>query len=230
MKSLVIKNLNYRYPDGTDALREAALAIERGSRLALLGGNGSGKTTLLLHIAGLLDGDGFIEVMGVERSKKTIEEIRRRVGLLFSQVEYQFIMPDLLNDIMLSLSPFPLSVEEKRDQALQWLRRFNLEQYQYKSPLDLSSGEMKRAALAAIVSRGPDILLLDEPLNNLDKRNSMIIIDLLRSFESSMIIATHRRIIVEELATHIAVMENGRITGMYENNEKSLSPFEPLLF
>ncbi len=230
MKSLVIKNLNYRYPDGTDALREAALAIERGSRLALLGGNGSGKTTLLLHIAGLLDGDGFIEVMGVERSKKTIEEIRRRVGLLFSQVEYQFIMPDLLNDIMLSLSPFPLSVEEKREQALQWLRRFNLEQYQYKSPLDLSSGEMKRAALAAIVSRGPDILLLDEPLNNLDKRNSMIIIDLLRSFESSMIIATHRRIIVEELATHIAVMEDGRITGMYENNEKPLSSFETLLF
>jgi cobalt/nickel transport system ATP-binding protein len=230
MKSLVIKNLNYLYPDGTDALREVALDVERGSRLALLGGNGSGKTTLLLHIAGLLDGDGYIAVMGIERSKKTIEEIRRRVGLLFSQVEYQFIMPDLLNDIMLSLSPFPLSAEEKRDQALQWLRRFNLEQYQYKSPLDLSSGEMKRAALAAIVSRGPDILLLDEPLNNLDKRNSMIIIDLLRSFESTMIIATHRRIIVEELSTHIAVMDNGRITGLYENNREALSAVETLLF
>lgn len=231
MNALAIKGLEYQYPDGRYGLRGVDFTVEEGNRVALIGSNGSGKTTLLLHVIGLLDGDGYIEVMGIERTRKTIREIRKRVGFLFSQVEYQFIMPDLLNDIILGFSETSLPRELKKDKAMQWLENLNLSQYSDRSPLDLSSGEMKRAALAAILSRDPDILLLDEPLNNLDKQNSMILIEILRSLKNTMIFATHRRLLVEQLSTHIALMEGGRITGFYRKEDGlKLSREKDLLF
>lgn len=217
MNILEIKDLHFSYPDGKTALKGVNLSIENGARTAIIGKNGSGKTTLLLHIAGLLDGKGHIEVAGLVRTRETVGDIRKRIGYLFSQVEYQFIMPDLINDIMLSLPQSRAgSVEEKKQIAEEWLRRFGLSQYSGSSPLELSSGEMKRAALAGVLAREPELLLMDEPLNNLDRENAEILINLLKSFSATMLIATHNRFIIEELATHIAVMSEGLITGFHE--------------
>jgi energy-coupling factor transporter ATP-binding protein EcfA2 len=216
--ALVIRDLRYRFPDGKTGLNGASLQVKHGMRAALVGKNGSGKTTLLLHINGLLDGDGYIRVSGMDRNRKNIAAIRKNVGFLFSQVEYQFIMPDLINDIMLSL-PEGIAPETKRAIAAEWLRKFNLEEYASYSPLDLSSGEMKRAALAGILAGKPGILLLDEPLNNLDRENSENLIRLLKGFGTTMLIATHRLLLVEKLATHVALMEKGIVTGFFEKTE-----------
>ncbi|MCL2026778.1 MAG: energy-coupling factor ABC transporter ATP-binding protein [Leptospirales bacterium] len=221
MDALVIKGLSYSYPDGKAALSDVNLTVEKGSRVALIGENGSGKSTLLFHINGLLDGPGFIEVMGIPRTKKNMKAIRRSIGCLMNPLEYQFIMPDLANDIMISL-PEQSSAKEKYDAALQWLKKFDLEQYASSSPLELSSGEMKKAAFAGILAREPGILLLDEPLNNLDRTSSLEILRLLGSMKQTMLIATHRHILVEKIATHVAVMKKGSITGYYDA-EKALS-------
>ncbi|MCL1911846.1 MAG: energy-coupling factor ABC transporter ATP-binding protein [Leptospirales bacterium] len=218
MDALVIKNLNYSYPDGKAALSDVNLTVQEGSRVALIGENGSGKSTLLFHINGLLDGQGYIEVMGIRRAKKNMKAIRRSIGCLLNPIEYQFIMPDLANDIMISL-PERLSDKEKYYAALQWLRKFNLERYASSSPLELSSGEMKKAALAGILAREPDLLLIDEPLNNLDRASSLEILELLASMNQTMLVATHRFIAAEKLATHVAVMKGGSITGYYSAKE-----------
>jgi energy-coupling factor transporter ATP-binding protein EcfA2 len=149
--------------------------------------------------------------MGLRRTKKNMPAIRRSIGCLFNPVEYQFIMPDLANDIMLSI-PGPLSVREKYKAALEWLKKFNLEKYASCSPLELSSGEMKRAALATVIARVPDVLLLDEPLNNIDRKAALELIEILASMKQTMIIATHRLLIAKQLATHIALMKDGMIT------------------
>ncbi len=211
-KAMVVRNLSYNYPDGRRGLDGVNIEVESGMRVALVGKNGSGKTTLLLHINGLLDGKGHISVMGIERNRKTMKEIRGRVGYLFSQVEYQFIMPDLINDVMLGLSGGKGTPHEARDAAMKWLRRFDLERYAEYSPLDLSAGEMKRAALAGILAGNPDLLLLDEPLNNLDRESGDVLISLLANTPSTMLIATHRLHLVKGLATHVAVMKNGAVT------------------
>ncbi len=120
-------------------------------------------------------------------------------------------MPDLLGDIVLGLSGMPGGREEKILQAKQWLERFGLEEYASRSPLDLSSGEMKRAALAGIMARGPELLLLDEPMGNLDRPGAEKLIDMLLELDTAIIFSTHRRFLVERVATRVAVMEEGRV-------------------
>ncbi len=215
MTALRIQNLTYRYPDGKVALKSINLEVPKNSKTMLIGKNGSGKTTLLLHINGLLDGEGDIEILGLRRSGKTIREIRKKVGILFGQTEYHFIMTDLLSDVMLSLQEGGHDTEMRKELAMSWLARFGLSRYADSSPLDLSTGEMKRAALAGVLARDPDIIILDEPLNGLDSENSRGLIGLLRGIPATMIIATHSLFLVENLATHIAVMEDGVITGFY---------------
>ena len=218
-KALFISGLNYSYPDGKSALRNIELSVEQNMRVALVGKNGSGKSTLLFHINGLLNGKGLIEVMGITRSKKTIQDMRKQVGFLFSQVEYQFIMPDLLNDIMLSIQDETGFPETKKQQAHEWLCRFDLEKYAASNPLDLSSGEMKRAALAAVLAKKPCILLLDEPLNCLDRPNAETLVTILNQLEVTMLIATHKRFLVEKTATHVALMQDGQIAGFFTKEE-----------
>jgi len=222
MKSIVIKNLNYTYPDGKRALKNVSLEIEEGMKTALVGNNGSGKTTLLLHLNGLLDGKGHIEIAGIERTKKNIPLIRKKTSLLLNRAEYNFIMPDLLNDVILSI---PSSVKDKNDRikkAMDWLKRFAIDQYAASNPMDLSSGEMKKGALAGIFAMEPEVVLLDEPLSNLDKPACIEVINILSSMKQTALIATHSRIVAESLATHIALIDKGEIKGLYPKDKALL--------
>jgi cobalt/nickel transport system ATP-binding protein len=215
MKALILKDLHYIYKDGRKGLTGVNFECEEGSKVCLIGKNGSGKTTLLLHINGLLNGTGLIEVMGIRRSKNTMKEIRQKTGLLFSQVEHHFIMPELINDILLGVEAGSAGYEK----AMEIIGYFNLNRYAGTNPLELSSGEMKRAALAGILARQPELLLLDEPLQNLDRENSTKLMDILSSLKVTMLIATHSRFLVENLADQVAVMDSGRITGVYTKSK-----------
>jgi len=224
MIDLRIKDLHFKYPDGRMALDGVNLEVERGTRTALVGKNGAGKTTLLLHVVGLLDGPGEIEVCGIPMSPGSVHDIRKKAGYLFSHVEYQFIMPDLLSDVMLGCGSASASPDEKRRRAERWLERFGLERYHDRSPLDLSSGEMKRAALAGIMAGEAEILLLDEPLGNLDREGAGHLTEILAGLGRTMVFSTHRHFLVERVATHVAVMDRGRINDVLPVKRAMKSP------
>ncbi len=211
IKALIIRDLCFNYSDGRTGLDGVSLECDAGTKVCLVGRNGSGKTTLLLHINGLLDGKGYIEVCGIKRSRKTMKQIRGKTGLLFSQVEHHFIMPELFSDILLGTEA---GTAEYR-KAMEIIEYFDLFRYRGRNPLELSSGEMKRAALAGILARQPELLLLDEPLQNLDRENAERLLSILASLDVTMVIATHSRFIVENIADHVAVMDAGKITGFY---------------
>src|SRR5262249_22984580 len=78
-----VRGLQFRYPDGTQALDGVDFDLEVGETVALLGSNGSGKTTFVLHLNGLLRGEGRVEVCGLELTNETIPGIRSKVGLVF---------------------------------------------------------------------------------------------------------------------------------------------------
>src|SRR6266404_7011175 len=78
-----VRGLRYRYPDGTQALDGIDFHLDQGECVALFGANGSGKTTFVLHLNGLLEGEGSVEVCGIPVKKETLEQVRRKIGLVF---------------------------------------------------------------------------------------------------------------------------------------------------
>ena len=91
---LDVAGLAYAYPDGHQALYGVDLHVHRGERVALLGPNGAGKTTLVLHLNGILHGGlGTVEVAGLPVVPANLQEVRRRVGIVFQDPDDQLFMP-----------------------------------------------------------------------------------------------------------------------------------------
>ena len=78
-----VRNLEYAYPDGTEALSGVDLSVEKGESVGLIGPNGAGKTTLLLHLNGILKGSGQIEVCGMPVNNGNLSQIRKRIQIVF---------------------------------------------------------------------------------------------------------------------------------------------------
>lgn len=224
MQVVNVENVFYSYPDGTEALKDITFTLSDNQKIAIIGHNGSGKSTLLLLLAALqLPTVGKITIFDMPVTSVNKSAIRKSVGILFSQVEYQFIMPDLINDVMLSIEKG--SKEEKKQQAINWLEKVNMGDMLYHSPLALSTGQMKRAALASVLAKNPKILLLDEPLANLDKPSADAVIKILSTLNMPVIFATHSAYAVQQLADRIIVLENGKIACDDVSNKKVINKY-----
>jgi len=225
MSVITVKDLTYVYPDNTKALNSLSFTVNSDDKIAIIGHNGSGKSTLLLILSALLlPTTGEVNILEKELTHKTKSIIRKDVGILFAQVEYQFIMPDLLNDIMLSITD--CNADQKKDKALQWLTKVDLVDMAFHSPLSLSSGQMKRAALASVLAKNPKILLLDEPLANLDKPSADAVLHILSSLSIPIIFATHSLYAIEKLANRVIVLEKGNIVCDGKVSNKYLTKYK----
>jgi cobalt/nickel transport system ATP-binding protein len=107
-----VRNLRFRYEDGTPALNGVDFRLEAGETVALLGPNGSGKTTFVMHLNGLLEGEGAVEVCGLPVEKRNLAAIRRKVGIVFQDSESQLFMPTVLEDV--AFGPLNLGMSRER--------------------------------------------------------------------------------------------------------------------
>jgi cobalt/nickel transport system ATP-binding protein len=168
MRAVEIRGLHYTYPDGTVALRGVNLEVEEGESVYLMGPNGSGKSTLLLHLNGLLlPQRGEVRVFGRD-TREGVEEIRRRVGLVFQDPDDQLFMPTVFEDVAFGPLHLGLGEREVRRRVREALRAVGAEGLGRRSPHHLSYGEKKRVAIATILSMEPQLLVLDEPTLGLD--------------------------------------------------------------
>ena len=94
-----IKDLHFSYPDGHVALRGVSLKLCPGDKVALVGPNGAGKSTLMLHLNGILDGRGDIEVGGMRLTRDNLPVIRAMVGLVFQNPDDQLFSPTVFEDV-----------------------------------------------------------------------------------------------------------------------------------
>ena len=100
IEAVKIAQLGFSYPDGTSALANVSIAINQGERVGIVGSNGAGKSTLVNHLNGyFLTQKGSIHINGIPLSKKTQEEIRRHVGVVFQNPDDQLFMTRLYDDI-----------------------------------------------------------------------------------------------------------------------------------
>ncbi|MDQ3372206.1 MAG: energy-coupling factor ABC transporter ATP-binding protein, partial [Actinomycetota bacterium] len=204
------RGLRYRYPGGRYALDGIDLTVNRGERVALLGPNGAGKTTFMLHLNGLLTGEGALEVAGLEVGKGVLHELRARVGLVFQDPDDQLFMPTIEEDV--AFGPLNLGLDRTevglrvRD-ALAAVRMVNRAQ---RGPHELSMGERRRAAIATVLAMHPELLVLDEPSASLDPRSRRELVEILASFDQTMLVTTHDLPLAAQLCERAVVLSGGR--------------------
>jgi energy-coupling factor transporter ATP-binding protein EcfA2 len=213
--AIEIRNLQFRYPDGKEALNGISFSVGDGECIGMVGPNGSGKSTLLLHLNGLLPEvfpkNPVVSIYGRGLSRDTAAEIRRDVGLLFQDPDDQLFCPTVYEDVAFGPQQFGMSDEQVRSAVTKALAQTALLGSESRSPHHLSSGEKRRVCLAGVLACEPRVLALDEPTSNLDPRGKRNLIETLKSIPATKIIATHDLEMVVELCSRTIVLDQGSV-------------------
>ena len=205
-------DVHYRYPNGYEALCGVSFCITHGEKVALVGANGAGKSTLLLHTNGLLiPSQGEVVMGGIKLTRRTLPLVRQSVGVVFLDSDNQLFMPTVEEDVAFGPSNMRLEPEEIRRRVTEALDAVGALHLRGASPFRLSGGQKKRVAIATVLSMEPSVLVMDEPTSNLDPRARRQIIDLIRRFGHTTLIATHDMEMVLDLCDRTIVMKQGRI-------------------
>lgn len=208
MRPLEIENLGFSYQDGTVALENVSLSLERGEKIAIVGPNGAGKSTLLHLIAGFrMPFTGKVLIDSQTLTESNADDLRKKIGLLFQDPDDQIFMPTVEEDV--AFGPRNLRLEDIEGRVSKGLRSAGVETLAKRKPHRLSYGMKKRVAIAGIMAMDPNILLLDEPTSGLDPRARSGLIKLLKGMDRSMIIATHDLEAVAEIVDRAIVLNVG---------------------
>jgi cobalt transport protein ATP-binding subunit len=212
---LEVTGLSYAYPDGHRALHGVDLRVGPGERVALLGPNGAGKTTLVLHLNGILRASaGRVVVAGLPVAPAHLKEIRRRVGIVFQDPDDQLFMATVGDDVAFGPANFGVAGPALHERVDAALAAVDMLAFRDRSPLHLSGGQRRRAALATVLACRPEILVLDEPSTNLDPVARRELADVLlgladRGWGTSMLMVTHDLPYALQLCPRSVILDDG---------------------
>jgi cobalt/nickel transport system ATP-binding protein len=213
-----LHGIRYVYGRRQVALDGIDLRIERGEQVVLLGANGSGKSTLLKLLDGIVaPSGGTMRAMG--RDVSAVAEghdafrFHREVGLVFQDPDIQLFSATVRDDVAFGPLQLGLSSEEVRASVDAALAQMEIAHLADRAPFELSGGEKKRAAIASVLSLGPEVLLLDEPTAALDPRTKWVLVNLIRKLGESgrtLVTATHELDIVPIISRRVVVLGEDR--------------------
>ncbi len=190
-----LENIGFKYED-KEILKNINLEIKKGERVVLLGINGSGKSTLLKLINGLIFADkGKYYYKGIEitrkkfKDKKFVRKFRKEMVFLFQNPDTMLFNPSVYDEIAFGLRQLGLDNIDER--VKYWADKLGVYKYLNEPPFNLSGGEKQKVCLASLLAIEPEILLLDEPMANLDPYTTGWLIDLLIELNLTTIITTH---------------------------------------
>ena len=215
MNALEIRHLGYRYPDGTEALRDVSFSVAEGERVGLIGPNGAGKSTLLLHLDGLLPEhpppESAVRVWGTLVMEPHLAAVRAQVGLLFQDPDDQLFCPTVWEDVAFGPQQLGVRGPELSGRVARALRQVGLADFEERLPHHLSRGEKRRVCLAGLLACEARLLALDEPTSDLDPRGRRELKALLGSLPVAQIIATHDLDLVVEICPRVIVLDHGAV-------------------
>ena len=207
-----MRHVTFTYPDGTAALQDVSFRITHGESVALICENGAGKSTLLLHLNGFLTPmSGSVRVGDLPVMKSTLPAIRRSIGMIFQHPDDQLFMPTVQDDVAFGPLNLGLPPEEVEARVANALTLVGMAHVAKKPPYRLSEGQKRSVAIATVLALEPNMLIMDEPSSNLDPKSRRNLINLLRTFTHTKIIATHDLEMALDVCERTMIMHQGRI-------------------
>lgn len=220
-----LAGVGFWYQHGRPVLEDLSFNVLRGERLVLLGPNGSGKTTLLKLLAGLLfPTTGTVKAYGEQLQVHAFRDagfafsFRRRVGVVLQNADAQLFCPTVWDELAFGPLHLGFSPVEVKKRVADTLSLVGVNHLQDRLPHQLSDGEKKKIALAAVLAVNPEVLLLDEPTANLDPRSQHWLLNFLLALSragKTIVVATHDLVTVPVLAERVLILgENRRLVAM----------------
>ncbi|MDR0488349.1 MAG: energy-coupling factor ABC transporter ATP-binding protein [Propionibacteriaceae bacterium] len=209
---LHVKDLIIDYADGTRAVDGLSFSVAAGENVALIGANGAGKTSLLLSLVGILTpASGEILINDLPLSKDNLRQIRSQVGLVFQNPDDQLFMPTIGEDIGFGPRSFGYDEAETASRVTSALEELGIVHLGERSPLKLSSGEKRLAAIGTVLALSPTFLLFDEPTAFLDPRARRNLTSILGELPQGKLIATHDLSFAEQVCTRVLLVQKGKL-------------------
>jgi biotin transport system ATP-binding protein len=176
--------------EGRQALQPVSLTLTE-RRIGVIGLNGSGKTTFARLINGLTKPThGKVSVNGLD-TVKDARAVLQAVGFIFQNPQNQIILPIIRDDVAFGLKRLGIGKTETETRVKAVLARLGIAHLEERRAHELSGGELQLAALAALLVTEPQILILDEPTNQLDLKNRAIVEKTMAALSQALVVITH---------------------------------------
>ena len=224
--SIRFENLTAEYRKNgtlTRALDIPSLELPRDSVVALIGPCGAGKSTFAAAICGLNRCGGTVEIDGARLRKR---DRRRRCFMVMQDVNHQLFAESVLDEVLLGMAG-----DDREQRAPGILRDLDLDELAQVHPLSLSGGQRQRVAIAQALATDRPLIVYDEPTSGLDLAHMRQVAETIRSVRdrgAAQIVITHDPEFVLSCCTHVAAMENGRITDTFPLCEETVGRFADL--
>ena len=228
MNAVEIDGLTYTYPGAPQpTLKEISLQIEKGDFLAVVGNNGCGKSTLCKALNGLIPHfitgtmEGSVRVEGLDTRESDVGVLAQKVGYVYQDFENQIVRPTVLDDASYACLNYAFPDYLARGRTA--LRQCGLEGREEEYVWQLSGGQTHLLALAGAVSLQPDILILDEPIAQLDPMHADRIYEVLRDLNENqgktIIVIEHHTEYIADYCKHVMLMKDGQVCWMLPTEE-----------
>jgi cobalt/nickel transport system ATP-binding protein len=181
-----IKEVNYSYDNGIDALKNINLSINSGESIAFIAPNGSGKSTLMKLINGLVfPNNGHYIFDGIDINAKKLQDnkfsksFHKRIGFVFQNSDTQLFCSSVYDEIAFGIRQMGMAEEEVNKRLEDILKLLGIDDLKDRQPYHLSGGEKRKVAIASVLVMNPEVLVFDEPMNGLDPKTKRFLKDLM---------------------------------------------------
>ena len=206
------RHVDFSYEKDRPVLRDLSFRIEKGESVGLIGANGAGKSTVMKLLLGLLTPkSGEILVDGVPVGKKTLAEIRRKLGFVLQNSDNQMFMPTVYEDMIFAPLNYGLSREEAERRVDAVLEKLGLQELKHRHNHRISGGEKRMAAIATILAMEPEAVLMDEPSSALDPCNRRLVINTIRELRQTKLITSHDLDMILDTCERVILLSGGAV-------------------
>ena len=215
-----VKDVHYQYPGAEDpVLKGANLTINKGDFLAIIGGNGSGKSTICKTINGLIphyfsgDYQGEVRVKGKSVKELSVSVLSHLVGYVYQDFENQLMKLTVFEDV--AFSPLNFGFPDYKERAMHALELLGITHLKDQTVWELSGGQKHLTALAGALALDPEVLIIDEPVAQLDPQHATEIYDKLKYLNESLgktiITIEHHTEFIANYCKQVALIEDGQV-------------------